>query len=77
VTDRSSLATHLDNNCQSFGEMNCSSGSSWENALFAKSYMGGNTADKDLVVNGTVGSNTNPANRDTGINLFANTDLFY
>jgi hypothetical protein len=71
------LRVAFSSNCQSFGEMNCSSGSSWENAPFAKPYTGGNTAHKDLVVNGTVGSNTNSANRGTGINLFANPDEVY
>ncbi len=65
-------------NCQSFGEMNCSSGSSWENAPFAKEYTGGNTAHKDLVLNGTVGLNTNPTvSRGTGINMFTNPDEVY
>lgn len=64
-------------NCQSFGEMNCSSGSSWENAPFAKPYTGGNTAHKNLVLNGTIGLNTNPANRGTGINMFTNPDEVY
>lgn len=64
-------------NCQSFGEMNCSSGSSWENAPFAKPYTGGNTAHKDLVLSGAVGLNTNPANRGTGINMFTNPDEVY
>jgi hypothetical protein len=65
-------------NCQSFGEMNCSSGSSWENAPFAKPFTGGNTAHKDLVLNGSVGLNTNPANNSgTGINMFTNPDEVY
>jgi Carboxypeptidase regulatory-like domain len=70
------LRVAFSSNCQSFGEVNCSSGSSWENAPFAKPYTGGNTAHKNLVVNGTVGSNTT-ANRGTGINLFAKPDEVY
>ncbi len=65
-------------NCQSFGEMNCSSGSSWENAVLAKPYTGGNTAHKNLTLNGTIGLNTNPSNnKGTGINMFANPDEVY
>jgi hypothetical protein len=65
-------------NCQSFGEMNCSSGTSWENAVFAKPYTGGNTAHKDLTLNGTVGLNTNASNnRGTGMNMFTNPDEVY
>jgi hypothetical protein len=71
------LRVNFSANCQSFGEMNCSSGTSWENAVLAKSYTGGNTAHKDLVLNGTVGLNTNPANKGTGINMFTNPDEVY
>jgi carboxypeptidase family protein len=59
-------------NCQSFGEVNCSAGSTWENAVLIAPYTGGNSAHKNLKVNGSIGSNTNAANGGSSINLFEN-----
>jgi hypothetical protein len=72
------LRVTFSSSCQSFGEVNCSSGSTWENAVLAKAYTGGNSAHKNQVFTGTVGLNTNPANsRGTGINMFTNPDEVY
>jgi hypothetical protein len=69
------LRVMTNTSCQAYGEMNCSSGTSWENAVLAKNYTGGNTAYKDLVLTGKVGLNTNPSvQRGTGINMFTNPD---
>jgi hypothetical protein len=59
-------------NCQSFGEMNCSSGSSWENAvLVAPPFTGGNTRHDGVPGSNGVGINGNPATGGSGINMFA------
>jgi hypothetical protein len=63
--------------CQSFGEMNCASGSTNENAVLALPYTGGNSAHKDLTLTGTVGLNGNASRGGSGINLFSNPDAVY
>src|SRR5262245_37849292 len=64
-------------NCQSFGEVNCSAGSTWENAVLIAPYTGGNSAHKNSTVNGSIGGNTNAANGGSGINLFENPGQTY
>jgi hypothetical protein len=63
--------------CQSFGEMNCPSGSAAENAVLIGPYTGGNSALFHQVETGSIGLNTNPANGGSGINMFANPDTAY
>jgi hypothetical protein len=72
-----SINTGTNSICQSFGEMNCASGSTNENAVLAVPYTGGNSAHKDLVLSGTVGLNGNPSGGGSGINMFANPDSVY
>jgi hypothetical protein len=65
-------------NCQAFGEISCSSGSSFENAQAAAPYTGGNSAHYNVVVSGsTVGVSGNIANGGSGINMFNNPSAIY
>lgn len=69
---RVNMSQGAGSNCQSFGEVNCSAGSTWENAVLISPYTAGNSAHKNLTVNGSIGANTNAANGGSGINLFEN-----
>jgi hypothetical protein len=62
------------NNCQSFGESNCSSDSTYENAVLVYPYTGGNSAHENVssVPGSSVASAGNPAKGGSGLNLFAN-----
>jgi hypothetical protein len=71
------INTGTNANCQSFGEMNCASGSTYENAVLIAPYTGGSSAHKNLTLSGTIGLNTNAARGGTGINMFANPDEVY
>ncbi len=65
-------------NCQSFGEINCASGSTFENAALAAPYTGGNSANYNVSVSGSsVGLNGNIANGGSGVNMFANPAQIY
>jgi hypothetical protein len=72
-----SINTGTNSNCQSFGEMNCSSGNTNENAVLAAPYTGGNTAHTNQTISGSVGVNTNGDKGGTGINMFENPDEVY
>ncbi|HEY3134512.1 MAG TPA: carboxypeptidase regulatory-like domain-containing protein [Blastocatellia bacterium] len=63
--------------CQSFGEMNCNEGSASENAALLVPFTGGNSAHKNTVVTGAIGTNTNPANGGVGINAFTDPTAVY
>src|SRR5262245_44407768 len=71
------INTGTNANCQSFGEMNCASGSTNENAVLIAPYTGGSSAHKNLTLSGTVGLNTNAARGGSGINMFKNPDEIY
>ena len=58
--------------CQAFGEMNCSSGSSWENAVLTAPYTGGNSAYYGI--SGSAGVGTNSPGR---INMFTDPAAVY
>ncbi len=64
-------------NCQSFGESNCSSDSTTENALLIAPYTGGNSAHYNVTSTTSVGSTGNPAKGGSGVNLFANPQAVY
>jgi hypothetical protein len=73
-----SMSQGAGNNCQSFGEINCSSGTTFENAMLAAKYTGGNSANYNVVVNGSsVGLNGNIANGGSGVNMFGNPAQIY
>jgi hypothetical protein len=60
-------------NCQSFGEINCSSGNTngHENAPLAVPFTGGNSAQYNVSVASGCGVNGNAAKGGSGINMFA------
>jgi len=72
-----SINTGTNQNCQSFGEMNCAAGNTNENAVLIAPYTGGSSAHDNLTLTGKIGLNTNAANKGTGINMFANPDEAY
>jgi hypothetical protein len=73
-----SMSQGAGSNCQSFGEINCGSGSTFENAAPAARYTGGNSANYNVVVSGSaVGLNGNIANGGSGVNMFANPAQIY
>jgi len=67
------------NNCQSFGESNCSSDSTYENAVPIAPYTGGNSAHENVssAPGSSVASAGNPSAGGSGLNLFANPAQVY
>jgi hypothetical protein len=59
------------NNCQSFGESNCSSDSTYENAVLTSPYTQGNSTHENVVSSTTVASSGNPAKGGSGLNYFS------
>ncbi|HWC96879.1 MAG TPA: carboxypeptidase-like regulatory domain-containing protein [Candidatus Sulfopaludibacter sp.] len=78
---------NLNGGCESFGEMNCSTGSTNANnslvadgAVLAAPFTGGNSAHYNLNVPDTgsgAGVNSNPSNGGNGINAYTNPDQIY
>jgi hypothetical protein len=64
-------------NCQSFGESNCSSDSTYENAVLLAPYTAGNSAHENVTSSTTVGSSGNPSKGGSGLNLFADPSAVY
>jgi len=67
------FTTNLNGDCQSFGEGNCSTGSTIDGAVLASKYTGGNRAIYNVNVPDSVsgaGVNANYANGGTGVQLF-------
>jgi hypothetical protein len=67
------------NNCQSFGEINCSSGNTngHENAALVSAFTGGNSANYNVVVSSGAGVNGNAAKGGSGINIFSDPNAIY
>jgi len=63
--------------CQSFGEINCSSGSADESAVTTKPYTGGNSAYYNVTVATGAGINGNASTGGSGINMFADPNAVY
>ncbi len=63
--------------CQSFGESNCSSVSTTENAVLRSPYTAGNSAHSNVTSTTTVASSGNAAKGGSGLNLFANPSAVY
>ena len=63
--------------CQSFGESNCSSVTTTENAVLRSPYIGGNSLHENVVSNTTVASSGNPAKGGSGLNIFADPNAVY
>jgi hypothetical protein len=66
-------------NCQSFGEINCSSGNTngHENAPLAAPFTGGNSANYNVSVASGAGVNGNAAKGGSGINMFADPNAVF
>lgn len=64
-------------NCQSFGESNCSSDSTYENAVLTSKYTAGNSVHQNVTSSTTVASAGNPAKGGSGLNLFADPNAVY
>ena len=66
-------------NCQSFGEINCSSGNTngHENAPLMVPFTGGNSANYNVVVASGAGVNGNATKGGSGINIFSDPNTIY
>jgi hypothetical protein len=65
------------NNCQSFGESNCSSVSTSENAVLTQPYTAGNSLHDNVTSTTTVASSGNAAKGGSGLNIFADPNAVY
>ena len=63
--------------CQSFGESNCSSDSTYENAVLVSKYTQGNSSHDNTSSSTSIASNGNPAKGGSGINLFSDPNAAY
>ncbi len=59
------------NDCQAFGESNCSSDSTYENAVLTSPYTAGNSLHENVSSSTSVASSGNPAKGGSGLNIFA------
>lgn len=66
------LEVNVDGDCQSFGEVNCSSGSTNENAILLSPYQGGNSVHYNVPGSNGIGTSTKD-----NINMFANPAAVY
>jgi hypothetical protein len=66
-------------NCQSFGEINCSSGNTngHENAPLLVPFTGGNSAHYNVTVPSGAGLSGNPSAGGSGINIFSDPNAIY
>lgn len=73
------LRVGVGSNCQTFGEMNCSSGSTNENAAAAAPYTGGASAKYNVTPTTGAGINGNPAivKGASGMNMFSDPNAVY
>jgi Carboxypeptidase regulatory-like domain len=65
------------NNCQSFGESNCSSVSTSENAVLTVPYTLGNSLHDNVTSSTTVARTGNPSVGGSGLNIFADPNQAY
>jgi hypothetical protein len=71
------FTSNLNGNCQSFGEANCSTGSTIDGAVLASKYTGGTSALYNQHVTGDVGTDANYENGGVGTQMFANPTAVY
>lgn len=64
-------------NCQSFGESNCSSVSTYENAVLAAPFTGGNSLHSNVTSSTNVASTGNPSKGGSGLNIFGDPNAIY
>jgi len=74
---RVSTGSGTSTNCQSFGEINCGSGSAYENAVMTAPYTAGNSANYNVTVASGAGLNGNGSRGGSGINMFADPNAVY
>jgi len=76
---RVSINGGANTNCQSFGEINCSSGNTngHENAPLVVPFTGGNSANYNVTVASGAGVNGNASKGGSGINMFADPNAIY
>ena len=63
--------------CQSFGESNCSSDSTYENAVLTSAYTAGNSLHNNVTSSTSVASAGNPAKGGSGLNIFGDPNAVY
>jgi hypothetical protein len=78
------MVNTLNGDCQSFGEMNCSTGSTLDGAVLASPYTGGTSANYNQVVSTSATANPNSAgvnanynNGGDGVQMFRNPALTF
>jgi len=74
------FTSNLNGNCQSFGETNCSTGSTTDGAVLASKYTGETTAHYNVNVPDSAsgaGVNANYANGGVGVQMFSNPNQVY
>jgi hypothetical protein len=64
-------------NCQSFGESNCSSDSTTENAVLIAPYTQGNSVHENTFGTGSIATSGNPAKGGSGLNYFSDPTAAY
>ncbi len=74
-----SVSGGANTNCQSFGEINCSSGNTngHENAPLISAFTGGNSANYNVTVASGAGVNGNATKGGSGINIFSDPNTVY
>lgn len=72
-----SVGSGTNANCQSFGEANCGSATTNENAVLIAPYTGGNSAHEGVVGTGGIATSGNASTGGSGINMFANPSATY
>ncbi len=64
-------------NCQSFGESNCSSDSSTENAVLTSPYLQGNSTHENTVSTSAIATSGNASRGGSGLNYFSDPTAAY
>jgi hypothetical protein len=71
------LTANINNDCQSFGESNCSSDSTVENAVLTSPYRSGSSVHQNVTSASSVATSGNPAKGGSGLNIFADPTAVY
>ncbi len=72
-----SVGSGANSDCQSFGEANCGSATTNENAVLIAPYTGGNSAHQNVTGTGGIATSGNASTGGSGINMFANPTATY
>jgi hypothetical protein len=65
------IDVNINSDCQSFGESNCSSDSTIENAVLTSPYTQGNSTHQNVAGSNGIGTAGNPAKGGSGLNYFS------